>query len=217
LRPYSGPININGLEVADNKNDSTFTSFQNNILAADYNRVQNTSHYHKPRGSFVIDAIFVAPNDAAAVQGTKNPLASYAAGTNSIYVEFTTTEPLFLSPFLQGISSCEDHSGIFGVNALNFTINFMGGTGASRAWRSARLVGGGTAQAPNFQTKTATLINVANAEMYLKFYTPKQTLLSNPRCVVPYYEWQIFKVVRQHPSSPPSRATLQTNERTDGL
>jgi len=134
LATDSGPVTILGLEAADNKNDSTFTSFQNNILAADYNRVQNTSHYHKPRGSFVIDAIFVAPNDAAAVQGTKNPLASYAAGTNSIYVEFTTTEPLFLSPFLQGISSCEDHSGIFGVNALNFTINFMGGTGASRAW-----------------------------------------------------------------------------------
>jgi hypothetical protein len=36
------------------------------------------------------------------------------------------SEPLFLSPFLQGISSCEDHSGIFGVNALNFTINFVG-------------------------------------------------------------------------------------------
>ena len=29
--------------------------------------------------------------------------------------------------------------------------------------------------------------------MFLKFYTLKQTLLSNPRCVVPYYEWQIFK------------------------
>jgi hypothetical protein len=51
---------------------------------------------------------------------------------------------------LQGISSCEDHSGIFGVNALNFTINFVGGTGASRAWRSARVVSGGTAAAPSF-------------------------------------------------------------------
>ena len=52
---------------------------------------------------------------------------------------------------------------------------------------------GSTAANPKYQTKTATLVNVTDAQMLVKFYTPKQTLLDNPRCVVPYYEWQIFK------------------------
>ena len=123
----------------------------------------------------MIDGIFVAANDSAAVSGPRDILRNWVPGTNFVHAQFTTTEPLFLSPFLQGISSCEDHSGIFGVNALNFTINFMGGTGASRAWRSARFPSGGNNLAPVFQTKTATLINVSNAEMYLKVYTPNQT------------------------------------------
>ena len=29
--------------------------------------------------------------------------------------------------------------------------------------------------------------------MFCKFYTPKATMLDNPRCVVPYHEFQIFK------------------------
>ena len=94
------------------------------------------------------------------------------------------------------------------MNALNFTINFVGGTGASRAWRSARVLNGGTAAAPTFQTKKATLINVANAEMFLKFYTSKQTLLSNPRCVVPHYEWQIFKTGATTKIDPSLRSDL---------
>jgi hypothetical protein len=121
----------------------------------------------------------------------------------NFYVQFTVTEPLFLSPFLLGLSSKEDHSGIFSVNALNFTINFS--QSANRAWRSARFVNPGSASAatPTYQTKTATLISVSNnSSIFCKFYTPKATMLDNPRCVVPYHEFQIFKTSIQQPIAP---------------
>ena len=180
--------------------ERTFTSFNNNILSYDMNRIANSSHCHKPRGSYVIDAIFRAESDAVAIGGTRQPITANPATYPGVYVQFTVTEPLFLSPFLLGLASKEDHSGIFSVNALNFTINFS--QSANRAWRSARLlnreVTGATPQNPTFQTKTATLIYVSNnSQMLCKFYTPKATMLDNPRCVVPYHEFQIFKTTSQ--------------------
>ena len=104
--------------------ERTFTSFNNNILSYDMNRIANSSHCHKPRGSYVIDAIFRAESDAVAIGGTRQPITANPATYPGVYVQFTVTEPLFLSPFLLGLASKEDHSGIFSVNALNFTIIF---------------------------------------------------------------------------------------------
>ena len=112
----------------------TYTSFNNNILSYDMNRIANSSCCHKPRGNYVIDAIYKAASDADAISGAWLDLTSATPG--NYYVKFTVTEPLFLSPFLLGLSSKEDHSGIFSVNALNFTINFS--QSANRAWRSAK-------------------------------------------------------------------------------
>ena len=65
-----------------------------------------------------------------------------------------------------------------------------------------------SAAAPVFQTKTATLISVSNnSQMFCKFYTPKATMLDNPRCVVPYSEFQIFKTASQDPLKPILRRT----------
>jgi hypothetical protein len=170
------------------------------------NRIANSSHAHKPRGNYVIDAIFKATSDANAINGTWLPLTDVTPA--DFYVQYSVTEPLFLSPFLLGLSSKEDHSGIFSVNALNFTINFS--QSANRAWRSARLVNPSTASSatPVYQTKTATLISVSNnSQMICKFYTPKATMLDNPRCVVPYSEFQIFKTASQDPLKPILRRT----------
>ena len=162
------------------------------------NRIANSSHSHKPRGNYVIDAIFKATSDANAINGTWLDLTDATAA--GYYVKFSVTEPLFLSPFLLGLSEKEDHSGIFSINALNFTINFS--QSANRAWRSARFVNPTATPlaSPVYQTKTATLIYVDNnSQMLCKFYTPKATMLDNPRCVVPYNEFQIFKTTSQNP------------------
>ena len=116
---YYGPDGIRGEEAGFR----TFTSFNNNILSYDMNRIANSSHSHKPRGNYVIDAIFKATSDANAINGTWLDLTDATAA--GYYVKFTVCEPLFLSPFLLGLSGKEDHSGIFSVNALNFTINFF--------------------------------------------------------------------------------------------
>jgi hypothetical protein len=79
--------------------DSPFTSFQNNILAADYKKVANTSHYHKPRGSYVIDGI-CAPRTIALLFRTAI-LHELGSGW-FVYVQFTTTEPLVLKSFPSG-------------------------------------------------------------------------------------------------------------------
>ena len=133
----------------------TLTSFNKNILSYDMNRIANSSHCHKPRGSYVIDAIFRASSDANAISGARFEITESAATYPNVYVQFTVTEPLFLSPFLLGLASKEDHSGIFSVNALNFTINFS--QSANRAWRSARLIVPTSASAtdPAIQTKNS--------------------------------------------------------------
>jgi hypothetical protein len=93
-------------------------------------------------------------------------------------------------------------------NAFNFTINFVGGTGASRAWRSARVVStGGTCSRPSFPNQESYSDKCCKCRDVPEIYTPKQTLLSNPRCVVPYYEWQIFK----------TGATTNINPSSDNL
>jgi hypothetical protein len=107
---YYGPDGVLG-ETAGVR---SYTSFNNNILSYDMNRIANSSHCHKPRGNYVIDAIFKAASDADAISGAWLDITSATAG--NYYVKFTVTEPLFLSPFLLGLSSKEDHSGIFSVN-----------------------------------------------------------------------------------------------------
>ena len=61
------PDTINGRGGAGFR---TYTSFNNNILSYDMNRIANSSHSHKPRGNYVIDAIFKATSDANAISGT---------------------------------------------------------------------------------------------------------------------------------------------------
>ena len=138
------------------------------------NRIANSSHSHKPRGSYVIDAIFKATSDACAISGNRLSLTDETAG--GYYVQFTVSEPLFLSPFLLGLASKEDHSGIFSINALNFTINFS--QSANRAWRSARFATPATATSatPTYQTKTTTLIYVTRTPRWSVSSTHRKRL-----------------------------------------
>ena len=81
------------------------------------------------RDSFVIDKIFTST-------GTEyTPTALPNKDSNQVYVQFTVKEPLFLSPFLVGADSEGHHPGMYGINNMNLTINFL--NSANRAWRSA--------------------------------------------------------------------------------
>jgi len=87
-----------------------------------------------PRGAFAIDTI--ATTLANAKAGTNEPaanLATAAATNQSLFVKFTVTEPLMISPFLWS-NPQSNNQGMYGVQNMTFTFN-MGD--ASRVWRSA--------------------------------------------------------------------------------
>ena len=138
-------------------------------------RPAGSSHKHRPRGIFKIDRIYTSTDGGVTASGVPNA----DAAATKVYVKFTVSEPLFLSPFLVGADELGHHPGIYGIINMNLTINFLGS--ANRAWRAARFPiditgaapgGGAAGTKPKFFGKTATLAAVNNAEIECKFYTP---------------------------------------------
>ena len=76
-------------------------SYPNNVLAFDMNRPAGSSYYHKPRGSWVVKGIY---------GGTVDAPRDVRIDDNTVFVEFTVTEPLLLSPFTFGQP---DHPGFY--------------------------------------------------------------------------------------------------------
>ena len=99
-----------------------YISYPNNVLAYDMNRPAGSSYYHKPRGSWVVNRIY-----GGSVDGARD----VALADNTVFVEFTVTEPLLLSPFTFGQP---DHPGFYGISNLTFNFSFT--PNASRAFRS---------------------------------------------------------------------------------
>jgi hypothetical protein len=100
-------------------------------------------------------------------------------------------EPLFVPPFLTG-SDCEGHHpGFYGINSLNITANFA--PNANRAWRCCRYPTAFTSGTPTYYDKEATLVDVNDAKLIVKFYTPKGSQLQDPRSVVNFHDFQLFR------------------------
>ena len=92
-------------------------------------RPAGSSHTHRPRGSFMIDKIYTSADNRLIANSVPTE------GSSEVYVQVTVKEPLCLSPFLVG-ADCEGHPpGIYGINNMNLTVNFL--PSANRAWRSA--------------------------------------------------------------------------------
>jgi hypothetical protein len=172
-------------DYANGKTFQQYLSFNNNTLGYDQFRTAGSSHYHRPRGSFKIDQIYWSAD------GKLDTARRPAVGDNEVYVRFTVVEPLFVPPFLSG-SDCEGHHpGFYGINSLNITANFA--TKANRAWRCCRYPKNTTDGNPPYYNKDATLIDVNDAKLIVKFYTPKGSQLQDPRCVVNFHDFQLFR------------------------
>jgi hypothetical protein len=100
-----------------------FVSYNNNVLSYDMNRLAGTSYTHKPRGSWKINGIYFKNDDGT----TRLPQIDDTV----LYVSFTVTEPLLLSPFVFG--SNHDKQGFYGIQGMQFTMNMQ--ATANRAWR----------------------------------------------------------------------------------
>ena len=151
-----------------------FYSYPNNVLAYDMSRPSGSSHNHRPRGSFRILRIFASDD------GGRTPRASTAADT-TMYIQFRTLEPIFVSPFVFG---CEENkAGMYGIQNINCQINML--SNCNRSWRCVSTVPG--------YTKTAQIVAVSDSTLYFEFITPKASDMLESRNVLPYYQMPIFK------------------------
>jgi hypothetical protein len=93
----------------------TFLSSNNNVLSYDYNRLAGSSYYHKPRGTWKLQALYVL--DPSATDGKRKPKPS----DTTVYVTFKVTEPLLISPFVFGAPFGKQ--GFYGIQTMNFQMN----------------------------------------------------------------------------------------------
>ena len=85
-----------GVAIGRGTRTQTFISNNNNVLSYDRNRLAGTSYYHKPRGSWKLQALYVL--DGAAPGGKRSPKPS----DTTFYVTFKVTAPLLIPPFVFG-------------------------------------------------------------------------------------------------------------------
>ena len=148
----------------------SFLSHANNILGHDMIRPAGTAYYHKPRGAWKLKALY-------AIDGT-NKIVPRVADT-VVYAQFEVTEPLLLSPFVFG--SGFGKQGFYGIQTMNFNMNIN--SNAARAWRSAVFNG----------TKTVEVERFTNSQLLFQFLTPHASDMLDPRNVVPFYEFPVFR------------------------
>lgn len=144
----------------------------NNNVFSGYNLVPGSSLLH-PRGSFALDAVASDAGFTTAIAPVANTV------TGEVYVKFTVTEPLMLSPFLFAHSN-SNNQGMYGVQNMSFNMNLGN---ANRVWRHFNAGGGKVSDITGVQ-----VIEFTNSKLTFNFLTahPEDPLSS--RCVVPYYE-----------------------------
>jgi hypothetical protein len=124
-----------------------------------------------PRGSWVLDWVSSSPT-------TVIPITPSTGATQEIYIKFTVSEPLLLSPFIFADPK-SNNQGFYGIQNMNFVFNIAD---AKRVWRNAPLVGAGAV------AKTFSVFNFSNSELIFNFLTPHPSDLLPARNVVPFYE-----------------------------
>jgi hypothetical protein len=135
----------------------------NNVLGGFTN---STADNDMPgRGSYPINVI-------------SNPVGT-GAGTTTAVVEFTSYEPLLISPFVF-VPPKVGGGSIHGVQVLNFTFNIAD---ANRSWRAANI--GNKWQNYNIGVQ---LTSVADSQLLFNFLSGHPSDLVPSRCVLPYWE-----------------------------
>ena len=151
---------------------TAFVSYPNNSLAFDMNRPAATAYYHKPRGAWKLEALY-------AVDASTNAQRVPTVADTVVYARFKVTEPLLLSPFVFG--SGYGKQGFYGIQTMNFNMNIN--SNAGRAWRSAVFEG----------TKTVEVEKFADSQLLFQFLTPHASDMLDPRNVVPFYEFPVYR------------------------
>jgi len=170
----------------------------NNSLGAWANTADNDLNN---RGSWVLDYV----NMSADGTGTLPPVSTGAAQT--IYVKFTVSEPLLISPFIF-CNPSSNNQAFYGIQNMTFTMS-MGD--ASRVWRTASSF-----------VKTASVVSYSNSQLLFNFITGHPSLMLPSRNVCGFQEFPRY--ITNFGSSLASGAsfsykssTLQLNQVPDKL
>ena len=86
-----------------------------------------------------------------------------------------------ISPFVFG--SGFGKQGFYGIQTMNFNMNIN--SNANRAWRSAVFAGAGA--------KTVEVDGFVGSQLLFQFLTPHASDMLDPRNVVPFYEFPVFR------------------------
>ena len=143
-----------------------------------------------PRGAFVLEGISAGVDGLTALP---SPLVAPAPNVNGvtqyIYVKFTVSEPLLLSPFI----FCDPKSNnqaFYGVQNMNFVFNIGD---ASRVWRSANNTApAGSSPLGSTFVSSASVVNFSDSQLIFNFLTPHPSDLLPARNAVPFYELPRF-------------------------
>ena len=175
-----------------------------------------------PRGAFVIDGISAVASPSN-LNALPSPLVAPSPLVNlqsqDIYIQFTVTEPLLLSPFI----FCDPKSNnqaFYGVQNMNFVFNIGD---ASRVWRSAlnTAVAGSSPLGSTF-ISSASVVKFSDSQLIFNFLTPHPSDLLPARNAVPFYELPRFITSNQTnlpawTPSPTSLAPARTQIKTSSL
>lgn len=174
-----------------------------------------------PRGAFSLDGISTSLNgQGTAISSPAVLPVPLVDGVNQdIYVQFTVTEPLLLSPFI----FCDPKSNnqaFYGVQNMNFVFNIGD---ASRVWRSAlNTAGAGASPLNNTYIQNASVVAFTGSQLIFNFLTPHPSDLLPARNAVPYYELPRFitssqTAITSQSSTRISTSSLQLNQIPDKL
>jgi len=155
----------------------SFISYPNNVLGFDQSRPSGVGKKHRPRGSFRISEIFAG---GVAAGDRRKP----RVGDSTVWVTFTVTEPLLLSPFTFG--NQDGKQGFYGIQTLNFQMNLL--SNANRAWRSVKLPG-----VAGDLIKNVNIERITESKLIFQFLTPHASELLPSRNTVPYYELPVYR------------------------
>jgi hypothetical protein len=107
--------------------------------------------------------------------------AGGGALARDVYVKFTVSEPLLLSPFVFGKTQ-SNNSGMYGIQNMSFNFNIGD---ASTVWRHY----GTSAGAGGTSTiNTVSIVRFENSRLVCQFLTPHPSDQLSSRCCVPFYE-----------------------------
>lgn len=123
------------------------------------------------------------------------------ATLKTVYIAFTVSEPLLLSPFIF-CNPMSNNQGFYGIQNMNIQMNISDST---RVWRTSR----------NYLTVGAnagvSVSSFQGSKLTFQFLTPHSNLLLPSRNVVPYYELPRYISSPNVAFSASETKTIQTN------